>query len=198
MLNRHPAAGLALGVVRNGPHEPFYGHGLRDIPSKTPISEDLVFRIGALTRLFAAIAVMQLWEQWLADLDAPANDCLHTQRLVPAQAGFRPATVRHILTHTAGIPESVYAAGLLHPSWRPFDSRPAVHSVQVGEPLPSRAEDYRDGPRMVVEPVSAFAYTDSGFATLGQIVEDVSGTPFERSLRERILDPLGMADSDHA
>jgi CubicO group peptidase (beta-lactamase class C family) len=73
-----------------------------------------------------------------------------------------------------------------------------VHSVQVGEPLPSRAEDYRDGLRMVAEPVSAFAYTNYGFSTLGQIVEDVRGTPFERYLRERNFDPLGMAGSDHA
>jgi CubicO group peptidase (beta-lactamase class C family) len=48
----------------------------------------------------------------------------------------------------------------------------------------------------VVEPGSVFAYTGHGFATLGQIVEDVSGMPLERRLRERIFEPLGMADTD--
>ena len=41
-----------------------------------------------------------------------------------------------------------------------------------------------------------FIYTNHGFATLGQIVEDVSGKPLDRYLREHIFEPLGMADTD--
>jgi CubicO group peptidase (beta-lactamase class C family) len=196
ILNRWPAVGLAVGVVRNGSLEFFYGHGLADIESNTPITEDTVFRIGSITKTFTAIAVMQLWEQGLIDLDAPANDYLRAYKLVPAKASFRPATVRHLLTHTAGIPEVVYASDLLHPDWGPFFARPAVRSVKVGEPMPSLAEYYRGGLRLMVEPGSAFAYSNHGFATLGQIIEDVSGKPLERYLREHIFEPLGMADSD--
>ncbi len=196
ILNRWPAVGLAVGVVRNGSLEYFHGHGLADIASNTPITEDTVFRIASITKTFTAIAVMQLWEQGLVDLDAPANDYLRAYKLVPAKPGFRPATLRHLLTHTAGIPEAVHAADLLHPGWGPFDARPAVYSVRVGEPLPSLTEYYRGGLRLVAEPGSAFAYSNHGFATLGQLVEDVSGMPLERYLRERIFEPLGMADSD--
>jgi CubicO group peptidase (beta-lactamase class C family) len=196
ILNRHPAVGLAVGVVRDGSLEFFHGHGFADIASNSPITEDTVFRIGSITKTFTAIAVMQLWEQGLVDLDAPANDYLRAYQLIPAKASFRPATVRQLLTHTAGIPEVVHAADLLHPGWGPFDARPAVHSVRVGAPLPSLAAYYRGGLRLVVEPGSAFAYSNHGFATLGQIVEDVSGVPLERYLRERIFEPLGMADTD--
>ena len=196
ILNRWPAVGLAVGMVRNGSLEFFYGHGLADIESNTPITEDTVFRIASITKTFTAIAVMQLWEQGLIDLDAPANDYLRAYKLIPAMASFRSATVRHLLTHTAGIPEVVYASDLLHPGWGPFFARPAVHSVKVGEPMPSLAEYYRGGLRVVVEPGSAFAYTNHGFATLGQIVEDVSRMPLERYLREHIFEPLGMAGSD--
>ncbi|HYU49029.1 MAG TPA: serine hydrolase domain-containing protein [Candidatus Limnocylindria bacterium] len=195
-LNRHPAVGLAVGVVRNGSLESFHKHGLADIASNSPITEDTVFRIASITKTFTAVAVMQLWEQGLVDLDAPANDHLCGYTLVPAKPSFRPATVRQLLTHTAGIPEVVYAADLLHPRWGPFDARPAVYSVRVGAPLPSLAEYYRGGLRLVVEPGSAFAYSNHGFATLGQLVEDVSGMPLERYIRERIFEPLGMADSD--
>jgi CubicO group peptidase (beta-lactamase class C family) len=198
ILNRWPTVGLAVGVVRNGSLEFFHGHGLADIESKTPITEDTVFRIASITKTFTAIAVMQLWEQGLVDLDAPANDYLRAYKLIPARASFRPATVRHLLTHTAGIPEVVYASDLLHPGWGPFGARPAVHSVKVGEPMPSLAEYYHGGLRLVVEPGSAFAYSNHGFATLGQIVEDVSGMPLEHYLREHIFEPLGMADSDLA
>src|SRR5580765_2519490 len=103
ILNRHPTVGLAMGVVRNGSLEFFYGHGLANIRSNTPITEDTVFRIGSITKTFTAIAVMQLWEQGLVDLDAPANDYLRAYKLVSSKASFRPATLRHLLTHTAGV-----------------------------------------------------------------------------------------------
>jgi CubicO group peptidase (beta-lactamase class C family) len=196
ILSRRPTVGLAVGVVRNGSLELFHGHGLADIASNSPITEDTVFRIGSITKTLTAIAVMQLWERGLVDLDAPANDYLCAYKLVAAGSGFRPATMRQLLTHTAGIPEVAHAADLLHPGWGPFEGRPVVHSVRVGEPLPSLAEYYRGGLRVVVEPGSAFAYSNHGFATLGQIIEDVSGLPLERYFREHIFEPLGMADSD--
>jgi CubicO group peptidase (beta-lactamase class C family) len=196
ILNRRPAVGLALGVVRGGSLEFFHGHGLADVASKAPITEDTVFRIGSITKTFTAIAVMQLWEQGLVDLDAPANHYLRAYRLVPANAGFRPATMRHLLTHTAGIPEAIHVADLLHPDWGPFDARPVALSVKAGQPMPSLAEYYRGGLRVVVEPGTAFAYTNHGFATLGQIVEDVTGMPLDRYLGEHIFEPLGMTATD--
>ncbi|MGQ0848110.1 MAG: serine hydrolase domain-containing protein [Actinomycetota bacterium] len=105
MLNRHPAVGLAVGVVHDGRLEFFYGHGVADIASNIPITEDTVFRIASITKTFTAIAAMQLWEQGLVDLDAPANNYLRAYQLIPAKVGFRPATVRHLLTHTAGSPK---------------------------------------------------------------------------------------------
>ena len=48
---------------------------------------------------------MQLWEQGLVDLDQPANDYLRAFELVPSKPAWRPATLRHLLTHTAGVPE---------------------------------------------------------------------------------------------
>ena len=196
ILNRRPAVGLALGVVRDGNVASFEGRGLADIPSKAPITEDTVFRIASVTKLFTAIAVMQLWEEGLVDLDAPANDYLRAYQLVPAKAGFPPATVRHLLTHTAGIPEVVHLSDLFHPGWGPFGARPAELSVAVGERLPSLSEYYAGGLRVAVEPGTAFQYTNHGFATLGQIVEDVTGVPRERYFRERLFEPLGMTDTD--
>jgi CubicO group peptidase (beta-lactamase class C family) len=196
ILNRRPAVGLAVGVIRDGQVEFLYGNGLADIASNAPVTEDTVFRIGSITKLFTAIAVMQLREQRLVDLDAPANDYLRAYKLIPTQAGWRPATLRHLLTHTAGIPEVRGIADLLQSDLTPSGGRPAHLSVKFGEPLPSLAAYYRGGLKMVVEPGTAFAYTNHGFATLGQIVEDVSGLPLERYFRERIFEPLGMADTD--
>jgi len=196
LLHRRPAVGLALGVVRDGRMAFFHGHGLADIGANTPVTEDTVFRIASLTKLFTAIAVMQLCEGGLIDLDAPASDYLRAYHLIPARPSFRPATVRHLLTHTAGIPEVVHVSDLLHPGWGPFGQRPAELSVPVGERLPTLAEYYRGGLRVTVDPGTSFQYSNHSFATLGQIVEDVSGIPLTRYFRERLFDPLGMRDSD--
>jgi CubicO group peptidase (beta-lactamase class C family) len=130
--------------------------------------------------------VMQLWEQGLIDLDAPANDYLRAFRLVPAKASFRPATVRHLLTHTAGIREVLHPSGLLR-------MRDLGETVKLGQPVPSLAAYYSGGLRIDAEPGTRFMYTDHGFATLGQIVENVSGKSLARYMREHIFEPLGMS-----
>ena len=61
-----------------------------------------VFRVASISKTMTAIAVMQLWEQALVEPD-PADDYLRGYSLVPARAGFGPATLRHLLTHTAGV-----------------------------------------------------------------------------------------------
>ncbi|HET9140759.1 serine hydrolase domain-containing protein [Actinophytocola sp.] len=188
ILNRRPAVGLAIGVVRNGSLEYFHAHGVADVDSRAPITEDTVFRIASITKTVTAIAVLQLWEQGLIDLDAPAADYLRAYRLVPAKAFFRPATVRHLLTHTSGIPEVVHPSDLLR--------RLFGETVPAGAPVPALTEYYRGRLRIQSEPGTRFVYTDHGFATLGQIVEDISREPLDRYFREHIFQPLGMTDTD--
>ena len=188
IANRWPAVGLAVGVVRDGSLESIAAHGLADIASQTPVTADTVFRIGSVTKTFTAVAVMQLWEQGLVDLDAPANQYLRAYRLIPAKAGLRPATVRHLLTHTAGIREVLHPSGLLR-------LRDLGETVPLGRAVPPLAEYYRGGLRHTAPGVQ-FTYTNHGFATLGQLVADVTGQPLPGYLREHILDPLGMDHTD--
>jgi CubicO group peptidase (beta-lactamase class C family) len=190
--NRWPAVGLAVGVVRDGSLVHFAGQGLADTASNTPITEDTVFRIASITKTFTAIAVMQLWEQGSIDLDAPANEYLRAYKLIPASPGFRQPTVRHLLTHTAGIRELLHLSGLLSL----LGTRDLGETVKFGRPVPSLAEFYEGGLRFDSEPGTRFMYTNHGFATLGQIVEDMSGEALDRYFRERIFEPLGMGDTD--
>jgi len=195
---RHPAVGLAVAVVRRGQPCSFHGYGLADLASNTPISEDTVFRIGSVTKLFTAIAIVQLWQRGLVDLDGPANDYLRSYRLIQDQPAWRPVTLRQLLTHTAGIPDARDVRDLLHASFTPSGGRPPHLSVKAGERLPSLADYYRPGLRVVAEPGTAFAYSNHGYATLGQIVEDVSGLPLADYFRAHVFDPLGMTHTDLA
>jgi CubicO group peptidase (beta-lactamase class C family) len=191
ILNRRAAVGLVVAVARPRSPAVFCTRGLADIGARTPVTEDTVFRIGSITKTFTAIAVMQLWEQGLVDLDAPANDYLRAFELVPGDPRWRPATVRHLLTHTAGLPELARPLQALRSGW-------FSETVPPGAPVPALAEFYRGRLRLSAEPGTTFTYTNHTFATLGQIVEDVTGQPLDRYFRERIFAPLGMNDSDLA
>jgi CubicO group peptidase (beta-lactamase class C family) len=189
ILNRWPAVGLAVVVVRASGPQFFSSHGVANIESATPVSEDTVFRIGSITKTFTAVAVMQLWEQGLIDLDAPANDYLRAFQLVPAKTSWRPATVRHLLTHTAGVPEWLHPLRMINSGW-------FAESFALEERVPTLAEYYQGSLRLAAQPGTIWTYTDHGFATLGQIVEDVSGQPLDRYFRNHIFEPLRMADTD--
>ena len=187
ILNRHPAVGLAVGVVRDGALEFFSAHGLADVAPGRPITQDTVFRVASITKTFTAIAVLQLHEQGLVDLDAPANGYLRSYRLVTRDPSWRPPTVRHLLTHTAGLGEEVSRSSILR--------RDFGETVPVGGRVPTLAEYYRGRLRVDAEPGTRFRYTDHGPATLGQLVADVSRKPFEVYLREHVFSPLGMSDT---
>jgi CubicO group peptidase (beta-lactamase class C family) len=153
------------------------------------MTEDTVFRIASLTKTFTAVAVMQLWEQGLVDLDAPANDYLRTFRLVAAKPTLLSATVRHLLTHTAGVGYWRRLSDLLQPGVGSGDRA----GRSGAQPL---AQYYRHGLPVEIEPGTKWVYSNHGFAALGQIVEDVSGQQLDRYLRNHIFDPLDMERTD--
>ncbi len=188
VLSRRPVAGLSVAVVQRGTQVWLQTHGLADVERHIPVDEDTVFRIASITKTMTAIAVMQLVEQGLLDLDAPVERYLGSFRLLPADPGFRPVTLRHLLTHTAGVRAVRGVTDLLRPvlGW----------GSPAGLPVPSLTEYYGNGLRVDVQPGTRFAYSNQGFAVLGQVVEDVTGMPFDRYLRQRVFDPLGMVHSD--
>jgi CubicO group peptidase (beta-lactamase class C family) len=187
-LNRNPAVGLAVGIVRDGRLAFFRGHGFADLAARAPVTEDTVFRIGSITKTFTAIAVLQLCEQGDIDLDAPAGDYLRAYDLAPAHPTHRPPTVRQLLTHTAGLPELVYPSHVFTPV--------LGETVRFGQRVPALAEFYRGRLRLVAEPGTTHTYSNHGFATLGQIVEDVTGRQLADHLRDRVFAPLGMTHTD--
>ncbi|WP_246010634.1 serine hydrolase domain-containing protein [Nocardia mexicana] len=186
LFNRRPVVGAVVAVVRDGGVE-FVRHGWADLADRRPVTEDTVFRIASITKTFTAIAVLQLWERGLVDLDAPADSYLRGFRLVAADPRYGPVTIRHLLTHTSGVGETAYPWQALQPDFG--------ESVAGGTPVPSLGEYYRRGLRVGAEPGTRWAYTDHGFATLGQIVADVTGVPLAEYLRAHVFRTLGMFDT---
>ncbi len=187
VVARRPSVGLAVGIVRDGGLAAFRGHGLADIPSGRRITQDTTFRVASITKTFTAIAVLQLCERGLVELDRPANDYLSSFSLATARAGSAPATVRHLLTHTAGLGEVAHLRGLAGPNFG--------ESVPAGAPQPSLASFYGGALPTHAEPGTRFVYTNHAPATLGQIVEDVTGLRLHEYVGDHVFEPLGMTGS---
>ena len=190
ILHQHPAAGLAVAVVGPDGLRFFRAVGVSDSAQGTPVTEHTVFRIGSISKTFTAIAVMQLRDRGLLDLDDPVSSHLGSVRLTPACGWFRPVTIRQLLTHTSGIGELRNLADLFRPT--------IGLAIGAGQPVPPLSAYYRGGLRVEVEPGSKWAYANHGFAVLGQLVEDVSGEPFGAYMRAHVLGPLGMEHTDFA
>jgi CubicO group peptidase (beta-lactamase class C family) len=117
------------------------------------------------------------------------SDHLRAYRIVPARADAPPVTLRHVLTHTGGIGELRSARDL---------PRPVIGlGARADRPVPTPREYYAGGLRAEVPPGTKWAYANHAYATLGQVIEDVSGEPFAAYMRRHVLDPLGMAHSDY-
>ena len=189
LFNEEPLAGLAVGIVQNGELVHTKNLGFADIAQQTPISSDTVFRIGSISKTFTAVGVMQLWEQGRFLLDDPVNDYLQAYQIIPAGPDAPPITFRHLLTHTGGIGEL-----------RSFGDvfRPVIGlGAPVDQPLPPLSDYYAHGLRADVAPGTKWSYTHHAFATLGQLIEDISGEPFHDYMRRYVFDPLGMDRSDY-
>ena len=186
-FNDRTLAGLALGVVRDGELERFVGLGVADARTERPVDARTAFRIGSISKTMTAIAVLQLVEDGRLALDDPIGDHLRSVR-VDAPRGAPAVTIRHLLTHTAGIGEVRRWSDL---------GRPMIAlASKAGEPPPPLARYYRRGLRTEVPPGTKWAYANHGFALLGLVVEEQRGRPFADLMRERIFDPLGMEHTD--
>jgi CubicO group peptidase (beta-lactamase class C family) len=147
-----------------------------------------VFRIASISKTLTAIGVMQLRDKGLFQLDDAVNNYLKGFRIV-SPPGAPEVTFRHLLTHTAGIGELPRISDLVHrEAWGA--GRPKAGAADL-------ADLYRGALRAEVAAGSKWAYANHGFAVLGQLVEDIAGDPFAEHMREQVLQPLGMTNTDY-
>ena len=186
-------AGAVTLVARHGVLAGLEAVGYQDLESKKPMRTDTIFQIMSMTKPVTGVALMMLVEEGKVVISDPVEKYLPEFRgLWLNQPGatdrerkqVRPSrriTLRDLLTHTSGmISDPPPGAGdLLSRMNLSLAEAVALYSQQ---PL-----DFEPGTR--------WQYSNPGIATLGRIVEVVSGLPYEKFLEERIFQPLGMKDS---
>jgi CubicO group peptidase (beta-lactamase class C family) len=173
----HDIAGGIVTVVKDGQILLCKGYGYADFGRRqTVVPDRTLFRPGSITKLFTAIAVMQLVEAGKIDLDRDVNDYLDFK--IPATF-LQPITMRNLLTHTAG-----------------FDMRIRNLFVSRREELrPLRDYLIAEMPDRLFSPGAVPAYSNYGLSLAGYIVERVSGVPLKEYVRYQIFRPLQMEHS---
>lgn len=115
------APGLTLGLTDAQTTRRAVGYGYADIDKRIPVSPDLLFQIGSITKSFVALVLLQLHDEGKLDLQKPVLDYLPS---LPITCGFGTITPHHLLTHTSGLPDNLAL----------FSSDPNVRLVQGFKP----------------------------------------------------------------
>lgn len=171
-FNQPGAPGASLAVIKDG--RVFYSkaYGLADVENNVPASTSTNYRLASVTKQFTATAILKLVDQGKLSLDTRLPDAL------PGFPGYaRDVKIRHLLQHTSGLVDYE-------------DFVPDTQAVQVLDADVLKMLSKIDS---VYFPAGAkFRYSNSGYALLALIVEQVSGQSFARFLRQNIFEPLSM------
>src|SRR5215470_4529358 len=171
---------MAVAVVRDQELLWSRGFGLADVERGIPATPGTRYRVGSVTKLFTATAVMQLRDEGKLDLDDTVKRHLPWFALA-GESGSPPPdlTIRQLLSHTSGLPrEAAFAY------WDTLEF-PPIALVREGLLRQSTA----------LEPETQWKYSNLAMTLAGEIVAAVSRLPYPRYVERRILEPLGMAST---
>lgn len=183
VMERHPeipAFYVGLWSPERGSYQQAYG--LADVAAERPASLDDHFRIGSISKTFGAAIILQLVDEGLLSLDDTVADA--DAELAERFPEVAEVPIRDLLGMTSGIADymnvkdSAVAALTQAPDtqWDPLDL-------------------IRFGIDAGMQPVGTPGYSTTGYVILQEIAEALTGQPIQELVKERLTDPLGMADT---
>jgi serine beta-lactamase-like protein LACTB len=153
------------------------GFGFADPKAKVPATADTVYRVGSVSKLFTDLAVMQLVERGILDLDAPITKYLPDFK--PSNPFDKPITLRQMMAHRSGLVREPPIGNYFDPT----------------DPSLAQMVQSLNKTKLVYEPETKTKYSNAAIATVGFVLERMQKQPFTRYLRRTLLEPLGMKHS---
>lgn len=169
--------GLALAVIRDGKIIKAQGYGLGNVELNVPVKPETIFQTGSVGKQFTATAVMMLVEEGKISLEDKIS-----KYFPEAPTAWKVITVRHLLTHTSGIPD--YGSE----KKKMVDLRRDYSEDELVRRFAKFPLDFPPGAK--------WSYTNSGYVILGVLIHRVSGKFYGDFLEERVFRPLHM-DATH-
>lgn len=174
--------GVVVGVVLRDGLAWAKGYGTTDLAGGVPLTPSTRFRIGSVSKVFTATAILQLRDAGKLRLEDPVVRHLPWFKVPNPFPNAPPITVEHLLTHTSGL------------------SREAPFDAWTTHEFPTREELRASMPRVTVisPPGKTYRYSNLGVALLGEVVIAASGESWAGYLRAHITAPLGMSSTTGA
>lgn len=172
-LERQYLPGLSIAVARDGTPIFTRGFGWRNVGERLAADAETIFSIASISKQFTAAALLQLAERGRLRLDDRLS------RYFPWHPYGASIEIRHLLTHTSGIPD-----------YFPLDDFDRIGFAQAS-PREIAETVLPRGPAFA--PGAEFQYCNTGYVLLGAILEHISGQTYADYLRAHIFDPLDMA-----
>ena len=181
-LANHKSPGLAVLVQKDGRTLFRKGYGVRDLRTLKSIDAKTNFRLASCTKQFTAMSIMLLVHDGKLRYDDKLTG------IFPDFPDYgRAITIRHLLTHTSGLPDyeelMETAEKVQGPTWT------AAHQIQDHEVL----DLLKHQTAGKFAPGTSWSYSNSGYVVLGLVIAKVSGESFDRFLQHRIFQPLQMS-----
>jgi CubicO group peptidase (beta-lactamase class C family) len=167
-LARQRVPGMSVAVLRGDSILLARGYGYANVEQHVPATDSTVYPVGSVSKQFTAAATVMLAEQGRLGLGDPI-----TRYLPEGSAVWPSVTIRHLLTHTSGIPQDTM------PDWRRDYTETELVRSAAAQPL-----EFTPGDRQ--------SYSSTGYALLGIIIHRVTGQFYGDFLREHLFRPLGM------
>jgi CubicO group peptidase (beta-lactamase class C family) len=178
--------GAAVAVIRDNGVVYERAFGARKVADNLPVTLDTLFGIGSCTKSFTALAILQLAAKKKLSLGDPIDHYLPLE----FDTGHAPITIRHLLSHSSGLPD----LGMAHIILRDMLDLKSLPRI----PLCTWEDFYRHAGGCQSEalpPDTRWLYFNSGYSMLGEIIAAVGGQPYEAFIKSSILDPLDMKTS---
>jgi D-alanyl-D-alanine carboxypeptidase len=168
-MQRQNIPGLSLVVLQHGKVIKSQGYGLADRGRKIASAPDTVYKIASVSKQFVATGIMVLAQDRRLSVDDPVRT-----HISDAPATWNAITVRHLLTHTAGLVREP-------PAFDPFKTTGVSELIRSAYPVPLR-----------FAPGEKWEYSNTGYNILAEIISVVSGKPWPEFIAERVFKPSGM------
>lgn len=184
-IRRNGKGAVAVCIIHDGKIFLIKGYGYQDAEQNVPVTENTVFQIASISKSFTAWAIMDLVEQGVLELDQPVTRYIPDWHFPPSDFNENDVTIRRMLSHSSGIANVGGYAGV-----------EKLEDLQTLEESLVSANDARgEGVRIVYQPGSKYEYSGGAYTLLQYAIEQTTGQPFERYMKEKVLDPLKMENS---
>ncbi len=185
LIKQYQIPGAALALIHHNEIVWSQGYGVADKDTNAPVDADTLFSVESISKALTSWEIMRLVEAGKIDLDAPVNQYLKSWQLTGANGNDpKAATIRRILSHTAGLNVDGYAG---------FDVNTGA-LPSVVDLLSGKVSDV-PAVQVTFQPGTRFEYSGGGFTILQLMISDITGEPFQDVMQTDVLDQLGMTRS---